>query len=246
MPVNGKVASDHPFFAIIQEAYQVFDYPRPQSTGVCIHCCMDSKIEADFFKPKIQDLPLAYVQDWYHGAYTPNEMPKETWAYLLPRILEILAADEDPSTNAREVVLYRFETGNRGNWSAKEWSVLDRFQKAYLAREISRCDDYLDDAVCMFGMAGWPVQSLFKQVADAPDEVLARRLWHDWCNCLPGRESVWISTFWESPGNSAAFEFYTSREMRGRMETLALSEGVTPELAAKASAVVDVIEASVS
>lgn len=241
---NAKVGPGHPLFEFIEEAYRVFSYPRPQSTGVCELCCMDAKIEADFFNPKIAELPLNYVQDWYQGAYTRDEMPKATWAYLLPRILEILAADEDPSPIGREVSLNRFETGNPKNWSTSEWKILDRFQKAFLQREIARRTDFLDDTVCMFGIAGWSIRSLLEQITATPDEQLARRLWRDWCNCVPGRESVWISAFWESPDNSTVFDFYTSREIHTRIEAVALSDRSTSELAVKASAVVNVIEAN--
>ncbi len=92
---TGKIGPDHPFFELIEEAYRVFESPKPTETGVCVKCCMDGKIEADFFTPPIRDMPLHYIQDWYHGAYDPEGVPKAVWEYLLPRILELLAGGED-------------------------------------------------------------------------------------------------------------------------------------------------------
>lgn len=242
-PLRAKLRPEHPFFQIISDAYAVFDHAKPSSIDVCEGCCMDADIEADFFAPPIAELPLHYVRDWFFAAYDPNGISKRTWGYLLPRILEILAADEEVASVGLEVSLNRFETGNPENWSAEQWDVLDRFQRAYLAREIERDTGYLDDTLCMFGLAGWRLDSLFEQVAAASDSKLVDRFWNDWCkNCIPGRESVWITAFWESPGSSEAFEFYTSKSLYDRFTEVALSDGTEKCLAEKAFAVASVIE----
>jgi len=243
---GAKITPDDPFFDIIEDAYSAFKGPKPVSTEVCTNCCMDPTIEADFFNPPIRELPIEYVRDWYFAAYQPPGIAKETWTYLLPRILEILAMGEEVSSNGFAVSLNRFETGNRANWTAKRWSVLDRFQRAFLDREIRRPNDFLDDSVCMFGLAGWPLEDLIAQIEAASDEELANRFWNDWCNCIPGRESIWITAFWESPGNSTMFDFYTSRRLHDRMAALSLSDDTEPKLAAKAFAVASVIEANSS
>lgn len=240
-PLKAKIASDHPFFEIIEDAYRVFDYETPTSIEVCEGCCMDADIEADFFNPPIRELPLHYLRDWFFAACDPKGISKRTWGYLLPRILEVLAMDDDPANVGLEVSLNRFQTGVRENWSDEEWDVLDRFQRAYLDREARRETEFLDDTLCMFGLAGWPLDDLFGHVLALPDEVLARRFWHDWCI---GRPSIWITAFWEAPGNTLAFEFYTSRELYGRMEKLALDDATAPELAEKALAVGSVILAN--
>lgn len=206
---------------------------------------MEADIEADFFKPDIRQLPLSYVRDWYFAACDRGGVPQETWKYLLPRILEILAAGEDVSNTGLEVSFCRFETGNPKNWSAKEWAVLDRFQRTYLHQHIIEGGQYLlDDVICMFRRGGWPLADLLHQVASVSDKELALRLWHDWCSwCAPGNDRIWITAFWDEPDKSTIFEFYSSREIYRRMEALALSDA-DADLAAKASAVVSVIEAS--
>ncbi|WCM25320.1 hypothetical protein NDN01_14730 [Sphingomonas sp. QA11] len=244
-PIEAKVPADHPFFNLIEEAYRVFAYPKPGSIGVCERCCMDRKIETSFFNPDIRDLPLAYIQDWYGAACDAKGLSKETWAYLLPRILEILAAGEDVSNTAMEVSLNRFDTGDPENWSEREWRVLDGFQKMFLREQIEQKRDRLDDGICMFRLAGWPLDTLLDQVASAPDATLALRLWNDWCRwSAPGKEGVWITAFWEYPDNEAIFDFYASRRLYDKMEALALDDGMDGELAAKASAVASVIEAN--
>ncbi|MGH6613239.1 hypothetical protein [Sphingomonas sp.] len=241
-----KVSPDSPLFTVVEEAYRVFRHPKPKSIGVCERCCMDLAIEQDFFNSPIRELPLSYVRDWYLAAYDPAGIPKETWAYLLPRILEILAAGEDVSSVATEVSLNRFETGNPEKWSLKEWKVLDDFQRTYLSHEIEHGDHTLDDMLCMFSLAGWDLQGLLDQVLSARDEILAQRLWNDWCRYgqASGIGTIWVTAFWESPENSAAYEFYTSRGLHDRMEALALADDADAELAAKASAVATLIDAN--
>jgi hypothetical protein len=239
-PLKAKIAPDHPFFDIIEDAYRVFAGAKPTDIGVCQGCCMEPEIEADFFAPPIRELPLHYLQDWFFAAYDPETgVPKETWRHLLPRILEVLAVDEEPATVGLEVSLNRYRTGVRDNWTAEEWDVLDRFQRAYLRRELRRERDYLDDTLCMFGIAGWPLADLFQQVAAAPDAVLVNRFHHDWCI---GRPSIWITAFWEEGGNSEAFAFYTSDALYERVLAVALSDETSPELAERALAVASVIE----
>ena len=245
--IQAKLDPDDPWFGLIEEAYCVFDYPKPTSTEVCIRCCMDRKIENDFFNPPIRELPLRYVQDWFFAAYDPPGIAKGTWAYLLPRILEILAAGEDPAPVALEVSLSRFQTGNRANWSNKEWQVLDRFQREFLRRKVAEGSDDLDGVLCMFRLAGWPLTDLLDQVASMATALLAERFWRDWCEGhAPGREDVWITSFWESPDNSQVFEFYTSPAMYERFSSLALSDDADRALAEKAMAVAAVIETHVS
>ena len=246
-PLKAKVSPDHMFYDIIGDAYRVFAYPKPTSIEVCRGCCMDASIEADFFNPPIEELPLHYIQDWYFAAYEPKGVAKATWGYLLPRILEILAVGEDVSNVAKEVSLNRFDTGNPEKWSTEEWQVLDQFQRMFLQREIERQSDFLDDTICMLRLAGWSLQDLLDQVASTPDDKLAQRLWNDWCNnCVQGHESVWITAFWEDADRITVFDFYTSQSMRDRMEALALADDTEAALAAKASAIVSVIEASAS
>lgn len=246
-PLKAKVPRNHPFFDIIEEAYSVFAYSKPKSIEVCEGCCMDADIEADFFNPPIEELPLHYIQDWYLAAYDSKGIAKPTWGFLLPRILEILAVDEDVSTVALEVSLNRFETGNPENWSPDEWRVLDEFQRVFLAREIERESEFLDDSVCMFSLAGWPLEDLLDQVASTSDAKLAQRFWNDWCDVrVPGREAVWITEFWDDPDKTKAIDFYTSKTLYDRMENLAFAADTMPELSAKALAVASVIEANAS
>ena len=241
---GAKLASGHPFFDLIEEAYRVFQAPKPTSLGVCEHCCMDPAIEADFLRPPIAALPLGYLRDWYQAAYDPAGIDQAIWTYLLPRVLEVLASGEDASPIGLEVSLNRFATGDASNWSQQQWSVLDRFQRRFLERALrSASPNPLDDVLCMFRLGGWPLDDLLRQLAEVRDEPLIERLWRDWCEVAPGHAAISITPFWEAPDRGALFGFYTSPELHDRMVTVALADDVDPVLAEKAAAVASVIEA---
>jgi len=247
---GAKIAANNPLHDVVAEAYRVFDTPEPASIEVCTGCCMNPDIEADFFNPAIEDLLLAYVRDWFFAAYDLPAIARETWAYLLPRILEILASGEDVASVGLEVSLQRFETGNREHWSAQQWAVLDAFQRQYLDLQLKQkgpfagSGDPIDDVLCMFALGGWPVEALTAQLLSADAEVLARRLHHDW-SLDHYRESgaIWITAFWEAAERDAVWAFYTSQVLHDRMAELAMHDATEPWLAEMAYRVASVIGA---
>ncbi|MFM7444285.1 MAG: hypothetical protein ACKO2N_10310, partial [Tabrizicola sp.] len=102
--------------AAIDEAWRVFDMPAPATTGVCEHCCMDPKIEADFLRQKARDLPLAYVRDWYFVAFT-DDINHTHVAWFLPRVLELLADGKEVASVGDEVAFQRLpRTGFPDRW----------------------------------------------------------------------------------------------------------------------------------
>lgn len=235
--VTAKVGSESPIYEVIEDAYRVFDFPKPQATGVC-SCCMDRGIERDFYTPDIRDLPVTYVQDWYFAASDPD-LSKSIWGYLLPRILEILAVGEDVSAIALEISLNRFPTGDKSRWSDRQWEVLDRFRRLYLEKAVLSDRDDLDGVICMFGAAGWPLEALFAQVLSFDDDVLVEKLWMDWrAGCS---FSIWITAFWEKDKLNQVMSFYTARPLYERMLSYGMAEDTPKELSNKALDLADTI-----
>ncbi|AHD03130.1 hypothetical protein METH_13525 [Leisingera methylohalidivorans DSM 14336] len=200
---------------------------------------MDRRIREQFFESEIAEMFLHYLQDWYFGAIGV-EFNQHTWRYLLPRILEVLASGETLAGVGIEVSLNRFPTGVEENWLEKEWSVLDRFQRMYLRWAALSGEDDFDNVLCTFGIAGWPLASLFDQVLKLPPQVLAERFWNDWCQFpTPG---VWVSSFWEHSQEQDVYAFYRSSVLYRMMADLAFKDQTPPELAERALAVAAVIE----
>lgn len=243
---GAKISSGHPFYDLIKEAYLVFDGYKPNDVDVCTDCCMPKEIEADFFRPNIEDLPLDYLQEWFGAACATEGVRKDIWSYLLPRTLEVLAAGEEPKNVGIEVSLSRFDTGNPSQWSNKQWSVLDRFQRQFLqssspSHGVWRYNS-LDEVICMFTLGGWQLDDLLSQVMAMTDEQLLERLYQDWCGTFGDYGKIDVTEFWEKPDKARVREIYTSEQLRQRLETIALSDSLDAGIAAKASAVVSVIE----
>jgi hypothetical protein len=243
---GAKMSPGHPFFDHIEDAYRAFDGYKPSDVDVCTDCCMSKAIEADFFRPKIEDLPLNYLREWFGAACPTGGVRQDIWSYLLPRTLEVLAMGEEPSYVGIEVSLSRFDTGNPSHWSDRQWSVLDRFQRRFLQSSSpltgAWCHNTLDDIICMFTLGGWQLDDLLSQVMSMTDEQLVERLYQDWCGTFGDYGTIDVTEFWEKPDKTRAQEFYISDQLRQRLETVALSDSVDAEIAAKASAVVGVID----
>ncbi len=243
---GAKISRDHPFYDLIKEAYLAFDGYKPNDVDVCTDCCMPKEIEADFFRPNIEDLPLHYLQEWFGAACATEGVRKHIWSYLLPRTLEVLAVGEEPKNVGIEASLSRFDTGNPSHWSDRQWSVLDRFQRRFLQSGSPStgawCHHTLDEIMCMFTLGGWQLDDLWSQVMSMADEQLVERLWQDWCGEFGDYGKIRLTTFWRNAHRAQLCEFYTSEHLRHRLETLALSDSVDAEIAAKASAVISVIE----
>lgn len=249
---EARIQPGHPFFAIIEEAYRAFAVPPPSGLGI-YDWGMDAAVRQDLLTLPSAQLPYRHIRDWYFAEVDPAGVPRSTWAYLLPRVLEILAMGRPVSEISLEVSLARFETGNPDNWSKAQWAVLDRFQRLYLSRAMNRGEassiylsgDRLDDVLCMFRLGGWPLDRLLEQLAAMPDALLAARLWHDWCEGTPpGREAVWITSFWSDADMAEVRTWYTSPLLLARMEALALADGTPSRLAEQALAVAEVIATS--
>ncbi len=248
---GAKIAHGHPFYDLIEEAYRAFDTYKPINVDVCTDCCMPKDVEADFFRSNIEELPFHYLREWFSAACATDGVRKDIWAYLLPRVLEVLAVGEEPKDVGIESSLSRFDTGNPSHWSTDQWSVLDRFQRRFLQSRFQTPDRWpgqlLDDIVCMFSRGGWPLDDLLAQVMAVPDKLLAQRLWQDWCAELGefgDYGHIWITAFWDKAEKARMMAFYTSEPLRQRMQTLALSDIAKPEFCSKASAVFSVMERS--
>ncbi len=236
--MRAKISPDHPFHTVIQAAYRVFDYPTPLGTGVCESCCMDDEIVANFFNSSIEDLPWEYLRDWFFAAYDSANFPKNIWAYILPRILETLAAKDEPALGV-EVVLDRFQTGNPQNWNADEWGVLDRFQRMYLARTIVSEDQSLDDTLCMFYRAGWSLEDMFEQMKAFPDKVILDCLNWNWHN-----RGIPINNFWRFDSNRDVLAHYTSPSLIAKILGLMTDPKSTPDTVSKAARVSGLMHAN--
>ena len=162
-----KIKQSSPFYEIIIDAYEAFAVPRPNNLNVCDACCMEIDDQLRMLSYQSSDIPIHYMREWYEAAAQRLLFPKNIWMFVLPRTLELLAINKDPTWIGIEVALRRFPTGDKSQWTSEQWDVLDRFQKLFLKSVFSiegtRCQEYpLDDKLCMFYLGGWSLGELKK------------------------------------------------------------------------------------
>lgn len=197
--IEARIDAASPFAEVIERAYRTFQPPVPEETEGC-ECCWSEEIQRDFFNHGQRGQPFEYLTEWFSAAVAP-EISKGLWSWLLPRVLEALAADEPPATVGVEVSLSRFPTGDKSRWSPEEWEVLDDFRRLYIEHVHVDSGDFLDDILCMFALAGWSVDELFAQVYEWPTERLVEHLHGNW-NPRAGHMSIWTTTFWPDVSES--------------------------------------------
>lgn len=207
---------------VIADAWRVFDLPKPATTGVCVNCCMDPGIEADFLNHPARDLPLSYIRDWFFAAFT-DDLGFAQMGWLLPRILELLAAGEEVVYTGNEVALARLpRTGFPENWPAPAVAIVNRFARGFLSLRIAEQSRDLDMWLCMFGEGGVEMPPLLALLDELDDAALADLLHANWF------EGSWsgipFDAFWSrEPARSQVWAWYTSAELDDRMARAGLA-----------------------
>lgn len=212
--------------AAIDEAWRVFDIPAPATTGVCQHCCMDPKIEADFLNRTARDLPLDYVRDWYFAAFA-DDISHNHVAWFLPRVMELLADGQEFAHAGDEVAFQRLpRTGFPDRWPERQVAAVNRFALAYLEMKLATDTPLgwgeLDHLLCMFGEGGIDIAPLLDRLDALSDDDLASLLHRTWVYEHSG--SIPFDAFWSrEPARTMAWNWYTSAALMERMERAALS-----------------------
>jgi len=227
-PEEGRIGPEHPLADVIARAYRVFDRPIPASDHACA-CCMCPEIKRDFLNHTARTLPFDHCAAWSMAAIDPD-LPQEFWGWLLPRILEIIASGDEMNWASYGYVLSRYPTGDKSRWSPDEWSVLDDFQRQYMLNFPYMEWDFLDDALCMFARAGWPVADLFAQIDQWPTDRLVAQLADDWH--VPNFDAIIIAPEWEDA--KIPWRFWTRRALFERLFLYGMNPATPRPLAEKA------------
>lgn len=204
----------------------MFKRPTPLTTGVCRHCCMDPKIEADFLKRQPRELPADYIREWYFAAFA-GDIGRAHIAWILPRVMEMLADGEVVATVGHQVVFQRLPlTGFPADWPEAEVAAVQSFAQAFfaalLADAVPNADPYIDSWLCMFGQGGVDIGPLLDLMEALPDDALAERLNRSWR--FGHRGGITLDEFWDDgPAKRQAWAWYTSKSLMQRMERAAMA-----------------------
>lgn len=240
MVTDHKISTDNPFWGIIQDAYKVFSVPIPIDLEVCNACCMPDALQDEMKTYGSSNIPLRLMKEWYSSA-SNYPISQNLWCYILPRVLEFLTIGEVP-THSLEIVMNRYPTGQKVNWSEAQWQVLDAFQKKYLQtlfKDGSGSHDYqtLDEKLCMFANSAWEIDDLFEQVYNLPINTLIAALYDDWIG--GGHPQIWVSAFWNEPKKIELK--WTAKNLHDRLFEYGMAPDSPKPLADKALDLVDAI-----
>lgn len=76
---------------IINQVYNIFNYPKPTSvTNVCTECCMSKEQARLLLTTALNEIPLEILQEYNDGAQALYFDRKE-FSYFLPRYLELIS-----------------------------------------------------------------------------------------------------------------------------------------------------------
>jgi len=209
-----KIAADHPMAGLVAETYRAFAGPPPETLAVCTCCGLPAAAQRTMRIKPAQAITRAELEDWF-GSAAEAPYPAEAARHLLPRLIEALVASARHPT-AAELFLERSRAGERGLWTPVQWQILDRFQRWYLTQADWPDEEHFNSVLCMFVLAGWPLDGLEAQILALPDAALVARLWQ-------AQDRLWAQTsFW--PKGLSPPSYLKAPALRERLYAIILSE----------------------
>ncbi|MBY6201085.1 hypothetical protein KUV65_06925 [Maritalea mobilis] len=226
----GRVFPDHPFHRVIEDAYRVFDAPPPPHLGICTcGMCMGPDRAAELLRRPARAWTLADVWSWHDSV--EEGLDQRIWSWLLPRLLETLAAGESCHNGLYDRSLARFPTGKRAFWSDRQWAVLDRFAGMMLDRAMQRrFGPDLFHEMHMLAHGGWPIRDLIGRVMADPD--LPEALAYAWG--LRFQTSDLFGPGWPTGAWDALHEAFITQDLADQMLGYAILDGLNPDLSDQA------------
>lgn len=213
--------------AAIDEAWRVFDIPAPVDLGVCTFCCMAPVEAIKMVQTRAKDLTVAQINNWYGSAFA-SEPTKAQVAWLLPRVMEIIAEGGEIASFGNEVAFKRLPlSGFPQRWTQEEVRAVEAFAHAafdaFVTKRITTEFLDFDGWLCMFSFSGIPLEPFLTRLDDLPDNLLFEHLRRGPFH--PSRNTVNFTPFWlDSPQRNLVRGWYTSNAMLERL-TRAINAG---------------------
>lgn len=155
---------------IIENAYTIFSqYSPPEKFSVCTSCCMAIEEEEALRTLPLHLLPRKLIYAFNNSAKYPI-LGKNEVAYLLPRILELIALNEEIHL-ATELNLAWLEEVPYQDWTTEEKNILEDFALQY-SIDISKIAEqnqqliYIDEILVMFYRVGIPITGILDYFLD--------------------------------------------------------------------------------
>lgn len=156
----------NPFQTIIDEFYQVFDYPKP--TGFLNVCtcgvCVDEKLELEMRTLPLRELTQIHLYEYVSSVKDKIERPNEL-KYFLPRMVELFTKGENLH-HSTEIYFERVGNCPKGSFTTQEMALWNKFCYEYLKTLLNvypyECLKWKQDCVfsclLMFHIGGADIQ----------------------------------------------------------------------------------------
>jgi hypothetical protein len=177
-----RLAPTDPGFRTLEKAYSAFARPAPKHPPTC-RCalCADRHQATAMAGRPARHWSDGDVFAWF-GRLVPAEPPRAglrvasrtdhaVFRFLLPRVLEMLAAGALPCDEATLKVLGEFRPGRMAGLTPEQAALLDRIGALVLDRALTDPDTEHDliGAFQLLAHGGWPLRPRLRQALEDPE-----------------------------------------------------------------------------
>lgn len=159
----------------VERLYTVFKgYEAPHGVlDVCTACCMNEELEREMRRLPLRKLTKEHFYQYNDSAKSAVQ-PADEIKYLVPRMLELLAAGEEIH-HSTELALQRIGNCEAGAFTGQERAAIDAFAMAYFVELLSRHawqmnggagGDEIFEVLLMFDMGGIALKPLLARWLD--------------------------------------------------------------------------------
>ncbi len=169
---------------IVEDGYRVFARYTCRGSLVVCHCpcCMTEDVEAELVRTPLRQIPSDLLAEYTNSAHGwDDDLILADMRYLLPRYLDLIAADDVPSRLGLAQCLNQLAHAHwREKWPAAEADILDRFFDALISVYIEdlqmaewpvgwRLVNEVMDVLCLTVLAGGDLHRVLSAWDSAPD-----------------------------------------------------------------------------
>lgn len=154
---------------LVEHAYRLFQrYKTPEHFNLCMPCCVNVEEEKSLRTIPVSTMPRKLI--WlFNTNLLSKQNNKSEIAYLLPRILELVALNEEIHF-CKELSLKCIATIPYELWLPEEQQLLNDFAIQYLNDQFVQTEQKqqilaLDKILIMFGLAGINLLPLLDYIA---------------------------------------------------------------------------------
>lgn len=235
---SSRVALNDPCHRLIEQAYRVFERPSPRHVPGC-RCalCSDPDRARRTVSIAARDWTAEDVLGWVAGAAAPDtgrasvkvvsRTDRAVFRFLLPRVLEMIAAGVLPMDGTTARALAQFAPARLARHATAEQIVMHRFGALVLDRAIHDAEwpQTAIGTLQMLACGGWSVPCLLRQSLNDPD--LPAALARSWGRA--GRREPLLSGGWPAGSVGAVRAALLTPLMVERMMNYAMADGTSPE-----------------